>query len=325
MGNVLVELWYPLKGVSIIEIKERRILFRFYNKIDLKRVIDGIPWNGTIVGELHWRIPRVRYNVNNKGNKKVYAHQGVIGYSIPTEEEDTLGHRESFCPISLTLGLQEADGGWDISLRVPPRRTTLVTSRWLIEESMEVGKIGIEVDRSRDRRHVGVSLGKLNVEQRLGTRGISYYNYLKAADIELEDRPIGLMDGKKRRIKRRTFLRMERRIIYNFKKFLKLSHICGSVRRKRGSCWRFTGFNGYPVEHSRKESWNMLKKLKENNQLPWLGTRRDFEEQAKKEWDSNRNKLPNKVKDLGYMLQEWAKNNKEFQRKIKEELNERLN
>ncbi|MBA0716178.1 hypothetical protein Golax_015031, partial [Gossypium laxum] len=127
------------------------------------------------------------------GNKKVYVHQGVIGYSIPTEEEETLGHRESFCPIRLTLGSQEADGGWDILLRVPPRRTTLITSRWLIEESSEVGKIGMEVDRSRDRRHVGVSL-----EQRLGTRGISYYNYLKAANIELEDRPIGLMDGKKR-------------------------------------------------------------------------------------------------------------------------------
>ncbi|KAG8475594.1 hypothetical protein CXB51_032486 [Gossypium anomalum] len=35
---------HPLEGVSIMEIEENRILFRFYNKIDLKRVWDGMLW-----------------------------------------------------------------------------------------------------------------------------------------------------------------------------------------------------------------------------------------------------------------------------------------
>ncbi|KAG8490633.1 hypothetical protein CXB51_013830 [Gossypium anomalum] len=35
-------------------------------------------------------------------------------------------------------------------------------------------------------------------------------------------------------------------------------------------CWRFTGFYGSPIEQKRKESWNLLRQLKGNNQLPWL-------------------------------------------------------
>ncbi|MBA0656528.1 hypothetical protein Goklo_008875, partial [Gossypium klotzschianum] len=37
MRNILAKLWHPLEGISITEIEEKRILFRFYNKIDLKR------------------------------------------------------------------------------------------------------------------------------------------------------------------------------------------------------------------------------------------------------------------------------------------------
>lgn len=43
MRNVLAYLWHPLRGVSITEIGETRVLFHFYNKIDLKRVVDGMP------------------------------------------------------------------------------------------------------------------------------------------------------------------------------------------------------------------------------------------------------------------------------------------
>ncbi|MBA0805630.1 hypothetical protein Gohar_005126, partial [Gossypium harknessii] len=37
MRNILAKLWHPLEGISITEIEEKRILFRFDNKIDLKR------------------------------------------------------------------------------------------------------------------------------------------------------------------------------------------------------------------------------------------------------------------------------------------------
>ncbi|MBA0676459.1 hypothetical protein Goari_017935, partial [Gossypium aridum] len=44
MRNILAELWHPMEGISITEIEEKRSMFRFFNKLDLKRVLDGIPW-----------------------------------------------------------------------------------------------------------------------------------------------------------------------------------------------------------------------------------------------------------------------------------------
>ncbi|XP_016694273.1 uncharacterized protein At4g02000-like [Gossypium hirsutum] len=44
LRNTLADLWHPLRGVSIIELENKRILFRFYSEIDLKRVMDGMPW-----------------------------------------------------------------------------------------------------------------------------------------------------------------------------------------------------------------------------------------------------------------------------------------
>ncbi|MBA0555996.1 hypothetical protein Golob_026139, partial [Gossypium lobatum] len=38
--NMLANLWHPLGGISITDIGKKRVLFRFYNMIDLKRVID---------------------------------------------------------------------------------------------------------------------------------------------------------------------------------------------------------------------------------------------------------------------------------------------
>ncbi|PPD77426.1 hypothetical protein GOBAR_DD25649 [Gossypium barbadense] len=43
MRKVLAELWHPMEGISITEIEKKRSMFRFCNKLDLKRVLDGIP------------------------------------------------------------------------------------------------------------------------------------------------------------------------------------------------------------------------------------------------------------------------------------------
>ncbi|KAH1031840.1 hypothetical protein J1N35_044014 [Gossypium stocksii] len=40
MKNVLAELWHPIEGVAITEIEDKRIFFRFYNEIDILRVVD---------------------------------------------------------------------------------------------------------------------------------------------------------------------------------------------------------------------------------------------------------------------------------------------
>ncbi|MBA0674859.1 hypothetical protein Goari_016431, partial [Gossypium aridum] len=43
LKNTLADLWHPLRGVSIMEIEDKRIFFQFYSEIDLKRVMDDMP------------------------------------------------------------------------------------------------------------------------------------------------------------------------------------------------------------------------------------------------------------------------------------------
>lgn len=41
--NVLSELWRLIEGITIIEIEDKHFLFRFYNEVDLQRMMKGIP------------------------------------------------------------------------------------------------------------------------------------------------------------------------------------------------------------------------------------------------------------------------------------------
>ncbi|KAK5835929.1 hypothetical protein PVK06_011647 [Gossypium arboreum] len=43
LKKTLVDLWHPLGGVSITDIGEKRYFFRFFYKVDNKRVMDGMP------------------------------------------------------------------------------------------------------------------------------------------------------------------------------------------------------------------------------------------------------------------------------------------
>lgn len=44
LRNILAKIWHPIEGVTITELEEKRILFRFYNELDINRVIKCIPW-----------------------------------------------------------------------------------------------------------------------------------------------------------------------------------------------------------------------------------------------------------------------------------------
>lgn len=61
-----------------------------------------------------------------------------------------LRHGEGFCPIKLTLQLQEVNFGWDISLRATPRRGSIKVSRWLREENQE--GISIRGETRKDKK-----------------------------------------------------------------------------------------------------------------------------------------------------------------------------
>ncbi|KAK5825870.1 hypothetical protein PVK06_020745 [Gossypium arboreum] len=44
LKNTLADLQRPLRGVLIMELEDKQILFRLYSEIDLQRVVDRMPW-----------------------------------------------------------------------------------------------------------------------------------------------------------------------------------------------------------------------------------------------------------------------------------------
>ncbi|MBA0756617.1 hypothetical protein Gogos_021959 [Gossypium gossypioides] len=41
MRNTMVNLWHPMKGVQISDLGKKRFLFKFFNELDINRVITG--------------------------------------------------------------------------------------------------------------------------------------------------------------------------------------------------------------------------------------------------------------------------------------------
>ncbi|KAK5844682.1 hypothetical protein PVK06_000823 [Gossypium arboreum] len=44
MKSTMANLWHPVRGVQIQDLKEKRFLFQFFHAIDMDRVLKGSPW-----------------------------------------------------------------------------------------------------------------------------------------------------------------------------------------------------------------------------------------------------------------------------------------
>ncbi|KAH1113985.1 hypothetical protein J1N35_007363 [Gossypium stocksii] len=109
LRNTLVDLWHPFGAISITDIGEKRVMFRFSYMIDLKWVMDGMPW---------------------------FFNRHLIIFHKMEKGEDPMSWR-GFLPIRLTLGDQVLEFEWDVSLRVLRRRMMQTTSPWLQDDSRE--------------------------------------------------------------------------------------------------------------------------------------------------------------------------------------------
>ncbi|PPR96281.1 hypothetical protein GOBAR_AA24388 [Gossypium barbadense] len=44
MKSTMANLWHPVRGVQIQDLKEKRFLFQFFHAMDMDRVLKGSPW-----------------------------------------------------------------------------------------------------------------------------------------------------------------------------------------------------------------------------------------------------------------------------------------
>ncbi|PPR94106.1 hypothetical protein GOBAR_AA26562 [Gossypium barbadense] len=173
LKNTLADLWHPLRGVSITEVENKKILFRFYCEIDLKQVLDGWPWffnrhlivfHRLVGGEepnsiLIWhtvfwvQVHNLPIGVTSKRTAHLL---GDFDGKFMEYDTSLLSHGESYCEVKLTLGSQRVEFGWDFSLRATPRRGGQVVSKRLREEPETDRWNDMEIDGERKVRRFGV-------------------------------------------------------------------------------------------------------------------------------------------------------------------------
>ncbi|MBA0548232.1 hypothetical protein Golob_019342, partial [Gossypium lobatum] len=126
----MANLWHPVKGVQISNLGEKRFLFRFFHKMDLKRVLKGSPWtfnsNLMLVHHLGERedplkVPLIfanfwiqihdvppRYFFERGAKSSSYEDIDGCDASFEKEEE---GYSGSFCQAKMDLGFELAKMG----------------------------------------------------------------------------------------------------------------------------------------------------------------------------------------------------------------------
>ncbi|MFQ6649259.1 hypothetical protein Gotur_023118 [Gossypium turneri] len=95
MRNLLAELWHSIERISITKIEDKRILFRFYNKVDLHRVWDVYNLSLGLMPEgfskVVWKFYRARARrkfLSKSCNFEVIGSSIWVGYFFksPTDE-----------------------------------------------------------------------------------------------------------------------------------------------------------------------------------------------------------------------------------------------
>ncbi|MBA0573545.1 hypothetical protein Golob_000815 [Gossypium lobatum] len=161
MKNVLAELWHPIERVAITEIEDKRILFRFYNEIDIQRVVDDIPWFFNRHMIIFHRLMKGEDSLQGmaqqlgnfigvflgydtllatKGAKQYMRIRVSLDVRSPLRRKKQIIYGHEKTTFATFQWAKEREFGWDITLQAPPKRATPVTSEWLREEPNVVGR-----------------------------------------------------------------------------------------------------------------------------------------------------------------------------------------
>ncbi|MBA0575182.1 hypothetical protein Golob_027393 [Gossypium lobatum] len=112
LRNTMADLWHPIRGICITEIGEKRYLFQFFHRVDIERVVAGIPWffnNHMLI------LQKVLVGVNltvmelNHSEFWIQVHElppGLMSVSMAKQFGDFCGKFVEYDTSILTLGVQ---------------------------------------------------------------------------------------------------------------------------------------------------------------------------------------------------------------------------
>ncbi|KAL8457233.1 hypothetical protein ACS0TY_035178 [Phlomoides rotata] len=258
----IVGVWRPQMGVNIINIGDGRLLFQFYHPSDLQRVLDGSPWSfgshPMILRQLQFGEIPLQVSLN-KLCYWVHVHDLPVG--------------------AFSEGVGRVLGNY--------------IGRFITYDETNRGAVWRDFMQIRVEIDVGEPL-KIGKKIRIGCRDATwvkfkYEGYIYFAlfvagwdtprlTVTLKSLLIG-GDGAvpaaspvAGRSVSSGGVGPEAAIIVNDPKGKSVVTDGGTSNSLNDlqSVWRVTGFYGFPDRAHRRESWNLLKLLSQQNDLPWL-------------------------------------------------------
>ncbi|KAA3452465.1 reverse transcriptase [Gossypium australe] len=233
-----------------------------------------------------------------------------LAYLTLNEDEDEalrLGHSDSFCASKMELGAETNEMGWDLSLRVQSRRALTMNSVWLREDGetsgvpnvtgFNTGKEETGVQKLKDINYRRLPRGKPtghNENTKLerprsgessGSSKISVFaeatnpqvvflmetkiNKFKMEKVRqscryqsgIEVESMGSRGGLSLAWKGNASV-----VLQSFSH----RHINVIVEEVGEKKWRLTGFYGSPYINEREAAWNLLRRLSNQGEYPWL-------------------------------------------------------
>ncbi|MBA0553904.1 hypothetical protein Golob_013043 [Gossypium lobatum] len=263
MNNTLANLWHPLEGIQITDLREKWFLFWFFNCVDFDRVIRGAHWtfnNHLLV--FHCRRP----SKDPLLVPLIYSYfwvqihdlpRGLFSEAVARALGNFVGLFEEACrqfyPIHLVKEVIANDMGWDISLRAVARRAAVMDRGFHL-----VLALNLEGAVSR------------TIENVLGVYGLVNMIYdLKYANVVGIGGKKRLRSGRSSRLISEGSNSLRADVLVDLRSF-SWFYIDVNVKEiGTYASWIFTGFYGLPDLRHWSVAWDRLRTLEHDQRLPW--------------------------------------------------------